>query len=409
MPTQLQFDGPNLQKLLARVRDELGAHARIVSAEKVRTGGLAGFFARERFQIFVETGDKTPGTPTVTPTTLLGLADAVSDEERRSVSTESEAFGDVLRRLSADGGGISAVPSVPSVPAPRQTNSGSPVTHPHRPSAPTARDLALPVPGRLQRELTGSVAAELTVPAGTVPTPTLAPTPAVVTREPLPATGRSTPSHDQPALGLARLGLPQHLIPQDSPRGLRAALLASLAELPQAAEIVSGPGQVLAVVGPARLALAVATVLVAELDLDPAQTLLYAGTGPTDLPPDRVLASPTAAAQRRAAWRKRPRRTLGIIAVEAPLTAAGAIHAAEYLDALSATIVWGAVEASRKPADIGRWAEYLGGVDALALQEVESTADPATTLSLGIPVSRLGHTAATAESWAALLTSRMAS
>ena len=57
MPTQLQFDGPNLERLLARVRDELGSTARIVSAEKVRTGGLAGFFARERFEICVETDD----------------------------------------------------------------------------------------------------------------------------------------------------------------------------------------------------------------------------------------------------------------------------------------------------------------------------------------------------------------
>ncbi|MBC7372510.1 MAG: hypothetical protein H7323_00775 [Frankiales bacterium] len=378
MPTQLQLDGPNLQKLLAQVRDELGPQARIVSAEKVRIGGLAGFFARERFHICVETGDNIPESPPVAPATLLELADAVSDEERRSVSTESEAFSDVLRRLTTDGGGIAGMPAA------REATCAPPVPHPNWPPAPAAavlppRDLALPTSA-----------------------------PAVVNRGIHLSTGRHTRPHDRPAHALAQLGLPHHLIPQDCPHGLRAALLASLAKLPQAAEIDNGPGQVLAIVGPARLALAVAIVLIAELDLDPTETLLYAGSGPADLPSDRVLLSPTAAAQRRASWRRRPRSSLGIVAVDTPLTPAGAIHAAEYLDALRATTVWGAVEASRKPADIGNWAEFLGGIDALALQEVESTADPATTLSLGIPVSRLGHVAATPASWAALLTSRMA-
>ncbi len=54
MPTQLQLEGPELEPLLDRVRSELGAGARIVSAEKVRSGGIAGFFAKQSFELTVE-------------------------------------------------------------------------------------------------------------------------------------------------------------------------------------------------------------------------------------------------------------------------------------------------------------------------------------------------------------------
>ena len=442
MPTQLQFDGPNLERLLARVRDELGSTARIVSAEKVRTGGLAGFFARERFEICVETddGDGAPATPALPPTSLLELAEAVSDQERRSVSTETTTFGDVLRRLTQDGEGAPRMPladlplqrgpaqawprppvvTLPSVTPPvvtlpvmavpvltapaatRPTVLPPPIVTESTPAGPPEQ--ALPAPGPFHPEVLVEVLLAEAREEPSTPGPV---SHAVVVREPArPADPQRECPEARPALGLSLLGLPAHLMPGDCSDGLRAALVASLTRLPEADEIVNAPGQVLAVIGPAALALAVGRQIAAELDLDPDKTLLFAGTRPPGLAADRVLASPSAAAQRRAAWRRR--RTLGILAIDAPVTAAGAIRAAEYLDALPPTVVWGAVEASRKPADIGRWAEFLGGIDALALQEVESTGDPATALSLGIPVSRLGHHAASAESWAALLTARLA-
>lgn len=58
MPTRLLLEGPDIEQLLARVRDEHGAHARIVSAEKVRTGGFGGFFAKQRFELAVEVDDE---------------------------------------------------------------------------------------------------------------------------------------------------------------------------------------------------------------------------------------------------------------------------------------------------------------------------------------------------------------
>ena len=54
--TTRQFDGPTLEAALAKVRKELGADARITGAEKVRQGGIGGFFSRERVEVSVEIG-----------------------------------------------------------------------------------------------------------------------------------------------------------------------------------------------------------------------------------------------------------------------------------------------------------------------------------------------------------------
>src|SRR5438128_2782519 len=71
------LEGPQLEPLLTQVSDEYGGRARIVSANKIRSGGLAGFFAKERFELSVEVGedatDEEPGD------TLLDLVDARED------------------------------------------------------------------------------------------------------------------------------------------------------------------------------------------------------------------------------------------------------------------------------------------------------------------------------------------
>lgn len=50
MPKLQTFDGPELDVVLARVRKEAGADAKITSATKVRSGGIGGFFSKENFR-----------------------------------------------------------------------------------------------------------------------------------------------------------------------------------------------------------------------------------------------------------------------------------------------------------------------------------------------------------------------
>src|SRR5439155_647680 len=70
-------EGPQLEPLLAQVSDEYGGRARIVSANKIRSGGLAGFFAKERFELSVEVGDDSASDDA--GDTLLDLVDARED------------------------------------------------------------------------------------------------------------------------------------------------------------------------------------------------------------------------------------------------------------------------------------------------------------------------------------------
>lgn len=148
-PTRLQLEGPSLEELLGRVQREHGAVARILQAEKVRTGGVGGFFAREVYRIDVEVA---PRAASPSPLSLLDLADAVSDTEvavaapavpsprpplrRPTLSTESPTFAAVLAGLAAD-----AEPEDEFVPLPgRRAKAARPV------AAPAPEETVAPVP-----------------------------------------------------------------------------------------------------------------------------------------------------------------------------------------------------------------------------------------------------------------------
>ncbi len=57
MPTRVLLEGPAIEPLLAQVRDEYGSSVRIISADKVRTGGFGGFFAKQHYELSVEVPD----------------------------------------------------------------------------------------------------------------------------------------------------------------------------------------------------------------------------------------------------------------------------------------------------------------------------------------------------------------
>ena len=57
MPTRVLLEGPAIEPLLAQVREEYGSGVRIVSADKVRSGGFGGFFAKQHYELSVEVPD----------------------------------------------------------------------------------------------------------------------------------------------------------------------------------------------------------------------------------------------------------------------------------------------------------------------------------------------------------------
>jgi hypothetical protein len=466
VPTQLQLEGADLESLLTRVKTELGHSARIVRAEKVRTGGIAGFFAKQRFEISVEVGDEPTQAPAAAPApapappaSLLELADRISDTENAELSVRERVeattvpvaapsgrtFAAVLAGFDSTTGisptSIPPVPTTAPVPAAPQVTS-SPTVPPVRPQ-PVFSDAAASV----STEGSGFAALlanlDATAGAGDDKAVAVAPTqaapqflepvasaPAVVLPIPAARTPESpvvaapvfaapvalpvhqpfgrAPGHHTLSGQLVRLGLPAHLLPYDTEAPVYPTLLKSLRALPKAPAPANRAGAVLAVVGPQQQALETARMLARELELPLASSVVLATARrvPTDVPERQVLRDIDQAEARRAAWRRR--RSLTIVAIDAPMTAAGAVQARAYLAALEPTATWGAVEATRKPYDVGAFARAVGGFEALAISAVDETSDPAAVLELGIPVARLDAQPATPSAWAALLTGRLA-
>lgn len=129
---RFRLEGEHLESLkeLARTRYPDG---RIVSGDRVRTGGIAGFLAREHYELVVEVPTpaerRVPQRPTVpTPVglaALLGAADAAEDTMAGAddpapgpapVSTESPRFADLLEAITSRAGALPE-PAAPAHPA----------------------------------------------------------------------------------------------------------------------------------------------------------------------------------------------------------------------------------------------------------------------------------------------------
>lgn len=440
MATRLLLEGPDIESLLVRVRDEHGPGARIVSAEKVRSGGFAGFFSRERFEVQVEIdaagGFGMPGQaaaaaavppsaapPSVpashvamlpagsgAPGSLLDLAEAVdarelaalstatasgsatteahvASTETPAVSTEAVDFASLLADLVAGAGDDAGHPDEDAnalvwrpaalVPAPR---SGG-VVSPHA-SGPAPTETGWLTPHESAR---------------------LAPA------EPAPAAPAETTWLASPeASRLAALGLPPALVASVATAAgtLAERLEQAFAGLPEAPALPAAPGDVLVVAGDGVPAYEVARGLATRLRLDPAAVLLAApsalGTGVSAA---RRISGPTQA-QRRSRTLHRA-DVASVVAVDAPLDDGGAEWARRVADELAAATVWAVVDATRKTADLADQLARLGRVDALVVRNAARTADPASVLALGLPVAVLDGVPATGRAWATLLLDRM--
>src|SRR6476619_3478816 len=88
--THLRLEGPDLPSLLEQVRAEYGPGARIVHAERIRRGGVGGFFARERYHVEVEVTEVSEvravtavpaGRGASSARSVLDLVDRLNQEE----------------------------------------------------------------------------------------------------------------------------------------------------------------------------------------------------------------------------------------------------------------------------------------------------------------------------------------
>jgi hypothetical protein len=188
--------------------------------------------------------------------------------------------------------------------------------------------------------------------------------------------------------------------------GLEAALVEAFGTLAPGPEVPRRPGSLLVVVGSGVPARRLAASVAGEIGVDPAAlpfASLDAGayalvTGPL------LVRSAEEGAERAPGWR---RSQVAVVVVDADVNGGDRTWATHVIAALRPTAVWGVVDATAKTEDIEAWADALGGLDALALENVHATVSPASALALGLPVTRLDGQPATATRWAATVVDRI--
>jgi len=358
------------------------------------------------------------------PTLLAALASTAAGGTA-PMSTESSSFADVLSRLqhsvegtpapAATPGAAStpvpdAVPRVPDEP-PSFIRLGAdpwPV-----PAAPGGGPDVLRQPAA-PRQPTVPVRAPVSERPGGAHQSAAAQHPVVTQAEharphpqPRPP-GRGELHLDESAALVARamrLGVPAEVLEDafDAPTVYRR-LLSWVESRPPAPLMVPAPGQVIAVVGELSAAMRVARTLSFELGVDPSGIHLAvpATSSGHDVPVGQLLSDPADIAVRRHRWRQSSGST--IVVVEAALPPAARAWVSSVLSALAPTFTWAVAQASTKVADVVSWAAVIGEVDAVALENVPATGDPAASLAGPLPIGLLDGRRASVSRWMAMLT-----
>jgi hypothetical protein len=204
------------------------------------------------------------------------------------------------------------------------------------------------------------------------------------------------------------MGLPAAYVPAaPSLAAFEAALRSSLSRLPAAPALPKTTGSVVAVVGERNAALALARELSTEAGLDPdAVTLATRRRVPARTPENLVISGSDEALEKRRSWRRRERPS--VVVIDTELSGDKPAWAYHVLAALEPEATWGVVEATRKTEDVAAWVDGLGGVDALAVNDIDATSSPAAVLQLDVPVGRIDGRPASPALWAALLSERLA-
>jgi hypothetical protein len=237
-------------------------------------------------------------------------------------------------------------------------------------------------------------------PAGRLPGPTRE----LATRAP------AVPGHlSEFGLALQSLGVPMQACTAVTPGAtretiegeLRRALDIALPPLPAAPK---SPSSVVAVVGPPNTVMSTARGIARDLGAPPDEVAL-ATQRKVWRPQDRVILSAEVAIEERRSWRWRDHPS--VVAIEQDVRPERSAWTTEILQALEPTLCWGVAKASHKPEDLAAWSEALGGLDVLALVELDGTTTPAAALAAPIPVGSLDGEPATPALWATLLCARL--
>lgn len=448
MPSQQRFEGPDLEELLADVRGRFGAGVRIVEANRIRKGGVGGFFAKELFEVVVDEDDQmTPDAMPAPRRGLLDLVDSVDDGPAPTAAGDqlaSEATVQALLRMTEDLRDDRVAEEAPitgramDALLARIGNERAPGDGPISPTAATMStdgEAFAQVLGRMTRSARAGSDPDEDLPfrsyadvardtGGDPVTPVparrveAAPMAADRDPDPVPAEAirgqRVRPEPDTTSMSIAldrtslvRLGLPEQYATRtgDAPDRL-SALLDLAATFPVAPRLPDAGDTVIALVGD-RTGMDRAVAWIQDhLGLAPDTLMLASRAESSVFPENRRITGYDDATVRRQSWRRRRRPVL--VAVDAGVGIHATTWTRHILDALEPAAVWGVVSATRKPEDVVEWGERIGGIDAIALHGTEETMSPAAVLTTGLPVCLIDGHSATPARWAAVLDERLA-
>jgi hypothetical protein len=401
LPSQQQserrrYEGTALEDLLQQVRTEHGDDVEILEANRLRKGGLGGFFAKEAFEVVVGVPADDTGEPKVlsvdegldahdqalaaddgegdfVPLSLLELAERVSDAERVGLPVEATARPLVTFEATLDRE-LGRWPTADAIAAAEAIDT------------PVARPIDVPA----------SASALPTAPVASAPT--------------VPAPSRISPSL-VPALSLdvlERIGVPLEMARRPiGGSSLVVELYNVLDGIAGAESLPTAPGSIICVVGPREEAMDLAHDLAREVRVAPESLVLastrYRGRA---ISGERRIRDAAEAEDQRRRWRRR--RTPVFVAIDAEMSRTGTAWAREVLDALEPSMAWASVAATRKAEDIDAWVDELGGIDALAVTALDDTTSPAAVLRSRVPVGRIGTVPASRLAWATMLAERLA-
>lgn len=409
MPTRLLLEGADLAELMVHVRAEFGPTARIVRAERVRTGGVAGFFARERYELTID----VPDAPVARPQSLLRRRGVTAASLAGGAGGAPAASGIDALLAAADAGDDGFGPEAPGTDVLPAGGAAAGVPEARGPRVSTGEEAFVSVLEQISA-MTGAVppehqievpppAAERTFePIAPPVVPAPAPAPAVeqvpLAPVPVPPAPAATPGAVT-AAALADLGVPAALLAACGAGPVELARL--LAAVPAAPPVPREPGTVLVVAGPPEDAVRVADLLALRHGASP---VVHAGDAEAPGATARRLTTPAAAAR----WRTdRPETdTVTVVALGVRPGRTREDAAAELLAALAPEQAWGVVDARSKSRDCLRWIGAVGArrpLDALAVGGLFETSEPGTVLGLGVPVAWIDGVPASRVAWAAAL------
>jgi hypothetical protein len=444
VPTRVLLEGPAIEPLLSQVRREYGSAVRIISADKVRSGGFGGFFAKQHYELSVEVpdmdeeppafeepaqtldqmleraeaGDRVGGPDEKQSGREAGIEDTVgrcadgADAAAQHFQPDSgAAFAELLAGLDT---AHHIATSGPARPAPRPEvtvdKTDNPTVRPFRPTATTGTPIngtgtrPLPPVPSLAELMGGLGLAGPETPPATPPARSAA---AAYGLNPAPAPPL-TSVHNDPVIGnLISVGMPDPIAAQITGGDTYAGVLSVLAARPAAPGIPDGPGEILVLAGDLSHAVPTGKQLLAQIGADQSHLLLAgASAAGTGVHSSRVLHDPETAAAR--AEKLQNANSAWVVVLDAPIGATDPLWVNDMCDAFGATALWAVVDATRKTADTARHLRMLGEVEALVVHNVGLTADPATVLGLDLPIFSLDGKPATPHAWAAMLCARIA-